>query len=79
MDWLDRWNRTPLHWAIFHGHADVCEAVRSEDRKYVRMFDADRLWWQLEREPLAHWESTPAVFSLLRRLVEIYHTGCCLA
>ncbi|CAE7639266.1 ppsB [Symbiodinium pilosum] len=27
MDWLDRWNRTPLHWAIFHGHADVCEAL----------------------------------------------------
>ena len=27
MDWLDRWNRTALHWAIFHGRVDVCQAL----------------------------------------------------
>eukprot|EP00929_Paragymnodinium_shiwhaense_P009439 TRINITY_DN113615_c0_g1_i1.p1 TRINITY_DN113615_c0_g1~~TRINITY_DN113615_c0_g1_i1.p1 ORF type:complete len:905 (+),score=134.92 TRINITY_DN113615_c0_g1_i1:74-2788(+) len=27
LDWLDRWNRTPLHWAVFHGHADICRTL----------------------------------------------------
>ncbi|CAE7649537.1 bacC [Symbiodinium microadriaticum] len=26
-DWLDRWNRTPLHWAVFHGHVEVCQVL----------------------------------------------------
>ncbi|CAK9004189.1 Tyrocidine synthase 2 (Tyrocidine synthase II) [Includes: ATP-dependent proline adenylase (ProA) (Proline activase) [Durusdinium trenchii] len=26
MDWLDRWNRTALHWAIFHNHLEGCKA-----------------------------------------------------
>ncbi|CAJ1340029.1 unnamed protein product, partial [Effrenium voratum] len=25
--WLDRWNRTALHWAIFHGHVEISEAL----------------------------------------------------
>merc|ERR1712060_77393 len=27
LDWLDRWNRTALHWAVFHGHLEVCKAL----------------------------------------------------
>ncbi|CAE7225065.1 tycB [Symbiodinium natans] len=27
VDWLDRWNRSALHWAVFHGHVDICEAL----------------------------------------------------
>eukprot|EP00927_Polykrikos_kofoidii_P039727 TRINITY_DN34057_c0_g1_i2.p1 TRINITY_DN34057_c0_g1~~TRINITY_DN34057_c0_g1_i2.p1 ORF type:complete len:950 (-),score=153.20 TRINITY_DN34057_c0_g1_i2:257-3016(-) len=23
-DWLDRWNRSALHWAVFHGHTEIC-------------------------------------------------------
>eukprot|EP00439_Symbiodinium_sp_Y106_P061742 s1710_g9.t1 len=26
-DWLDRWNRTALHWAVFHGHVEVCQVL----------------------------------------------------
>mmetsp|Transcript_42645 Transcript_42645/g.91469 ORF Transcript_42645/g.91469 Transcript_42645/m.91469 type:complete len:924 (-) Transcript_42645:216-2987(-) len=27
LDWLDRWNRTPLHWACFHGHLQVVDVL----------------------------------------------------
>merc|ERR1712083_951037 len=27
LDWLDLWNRTALHWAVFHGHLDVCKLL----------------------------------------------------
>lgn len=27
LDWLDRWNRTALHWAAFHGHLQICEEL----------------------------------------------------
>lgn len=27
LDWLDRWNRTALHWAAFYGHEDICRAL----------------------------------------------------
>lgn len=27
LDWLDRWNRTALHWAAFHGHLEICSAL----------------------------------------------------
>jgi len=27
MDWLDRWNRSPLHWGVFHGHLDICREL----------------------------------------------------
>ena len=35
MDWLDRWNRTALHWAVFHGHVDVCRALLEAGAKVV--------------------------------------------
>eukprot|EP00933_Yihiella_yeosuensis_P021614 TRINITY_DN17086_c0_g1_i1.p1 TRINITY_DN17086_c0_g1~~TRINITY_DN17086_c0_g1_i1.p1 ORF type:complete len:673 (+),score=125.58 TRINITY_DN17086_c0_g1_i1:223-2241(+) len=27
LDWLDRWNRSALHWGVFHGHIEVCKAL----------------------------------------------------
>mmetsp|Transcript_68412 Transcript_68412/g.222554 ORF Transcript_68412/g.222554 Transcript_68412/m.222554 type:complete len:897 (+) Transcript_68412:70-2760(+) len=27
LDWLDRWNRTALHWAAFHGHFQICQEL----------------------------------------------------
>ncbi|CAE8628503.1 unnamed protein product [Polarella glacialis] len=27
LDWLDRWNRSALHWAVFHGHLEVCREL----------------------------------------------------
>mmetsp|Transcript_124095 Transcript_124095/g.247197 ORF Transcript_124095/g.247197 Transcript_124095/m.247197 type:complete len:653 (+) Transcript_124095:764-2722(+) len=27
LDWLDRWNRTALHWTVFHGHVEACRQL----------------------------------------------------
>merc|ERR1712232_685388 len=27
LDWLDRKNRTALHWAIFFGHSEICKQL----------------------------------------------------
>lgn len=29
LDWLDRWNRSALHWGVFHGHAEICRLLLS--------------------------------------------------
>ncbi|CAK9089729.1 unnamed protein product [Durusdinium trenchii] len=35
MDWLDRWNRTALHWAIFHNHLEGCKVLLQSGAKVI--------------------------------------------